>query len=143
MRGEKTGDAMGAVYSLILYGDGQENMKGGRGGPAGHLPSRISLVNNARRENRRRHGRDVFHYSLWERSGKNGGGARHKSGRRGDSSAKRLESERMCTQGSRGFCGAAWQAAADCQSARWRVGTGRGRLATAAAGARLAPIPPA
>src|ERR1039457_1931044 len=32
--------------------------------------------------------------------------ARHKSGRRGDSSAKRLESERMCTQGSGGFCGA-------------------------------------
>src|ERR1039458_4219705 len=35
--------------------------------------------------------------------------ARHKSGHRGDSSAKRLESERMCTQGSGGFCGAAWQ----------------------------------
>src|ERR1039457_5908476 len=33
----------------------------------------------------------------------------------------------MCTQGSGGFCGAAWQAAADCQSARCRVGTGEGR----------------
>src|ERR1035437_2794191 len=41
----------------------------------------------------------------WSCSRRPRAGARYKSGRRGDSSAKRLESERMCTQGSGGFGG--------------------------------------
>jgi hypothetical protein len=54
-------------------------------------------------------------------------GVRHRSGRRRDSRTKWREAERMGTPVRRHCCGAAWQAAADWQSANWHVGARRRR----------------